>query len=180
MASVLVTAREKMAAIITGLVPLDDEYPYLEASRHRPLEERPLGDSPYDNTRRFQTRLVPRYEDHEGNSLSGLGRGAIELAIQYNVPTRMDTGGFVHAFDLMASDIAYINAQLRNPAIPWNAGVVNVYPAGDPVVKQRDGARDTWIVVQEYTILFERDAVVLTGFFADDFFDPNFFDTYPV
>lgn len=165
MASVLVTARARMATIIEGLVPLDKTTtPYVEASQHRPLEERPLGDSPRDNTRRFQVRLIPRYEDHDGNSINGLGRSAIELAIQYNVPTRMDTNGFVHAMDLMGSDIAYINSSLRNPAIVWNEGVVNVYPAGDPVVTKREGARDTWIVTQEYTILFERDAIVFTGF----------------
>lgn len=166
MASVLVTARQKMAAIIESLTPLDEPtIPYVEASKHVPLEKRPLGDSPRDNTRRFQVRLLPRYADAEPNSIQGLGRAGLELVIQYNIPTRMDTGGFVRFHDLAGSDIAYLNSALRLPAAvgnAWNAGVVSVYPSTDARVEERDGALDVWLVYQEFDILFERDAVVLS------------------
>lgn len=184
MASVLVAARAKMAAIIESLIPLDEPgIPYLEASRHVPLEERPLGDSPRDNTRKFQVRLLPRYQDAEPNSIQGLGRAGIELVIQYHIPTRMDTGGFIRLHDLAGSDIAYLVSTMRAPLALdqfWNAGVVSVTPSTDARVEQREGAPlDVWLVYQEFDILFERDAVVLTGFFDASFFDSAFFDTVP-
>lgn len=181
MASVLVTTRQKAAAIIESLVPLDEPgIPYREASQHVPLEERPLGDSPRDNTRRFQVRLVPRYSDAEPNSIQGLGRAGLELVIQYNIPTRMDTGGYIRFQDLASSDVAYIVSTMRAPIALdqfWNAGVVSVTPSADARVERREDERDVWLVYQEFDVLFERDAIVLTGFFDSAFFDATFFDT---
>lgn len=164
MASVLVTTRQKAAEIIESLVPLDEPgIPYLEAPQHVPLEECQLSDSPRDNTRRFQVRLVPRYSDAEPNSIQGLGRAGLELVIQYHVPTRLDTGGYIRFQDLAASDVSYIVSTMRAPVALdqfWNAGVVSVTPSTDARVERRD-ERDVWLVYQEFDVLFERDAITL-------------------